>query len=98
MAAALTRCANNGVVTEESAAYEDLTRHLIGRLGELRGVSSLRLERNVVIQGKATHHQIDVIWQFKVAGSDQVQTVLFECRHYRSALKRLIPFQGVVGA
>ena len=89
-------CGDNGAVTEDSDAYEELTRHLIGRLGVLRGVTSLRLERNVVLHGKATHHQIDVIWQFKAAGTDQVQTVLFECRHYRDAIKkgRLLEFKG----
>lgn len=91
-------CRNSGVVTEESDAYEELTRDLVERLGVLRGVSTVRLERNVVIQGKATHHQTDVIWQFKASGTDQVQTVLFECRHYKDAIKkgRLLEFKGVV--
>jgi len=85
-------------VTAESDAYEELTRNLVERLGVLRGVNTVRLERNVVIHGKATHHQIDVIWQFKIPGTDQVQTVLFECRRYKDPIKkgRLLEFKGVV--
>lgn len=85
-------------MTFESDAYEELTRGLVERLGSLHGVTTVRLERNVVCRGKATHHQIDVIWQFKSRGTDQVQTVLFECRHYKDAIKkgRLLEFKGVI--
>lgn len=85
-------------MTVESDAYEALARDLVGRLGVLRGLTSVRLERNVVIHGKATHHRIDVIWQFKAPGTDRVQTVLFECRHYKDPIKkgRLLEFKGVV--
>lgn len=89
---------NNGEVTAESDAYEELTRDLVRRLGILRGVTTVRLERDVSIQGKATHHQIDVIWQFRAPGTEQVQTILFECRHYKAPIKkgRLLEFKGVI--
>lgn len=85
-------------MTVESDAYEELTRDLVERLGSLHGVTTVRLERNVVVHGKATRHEIDVIWQFKSRDADQAQTVLFECRHYKDAIKkgRLLEFKGVV--
>lgn len=85
-------------MTFDSDAYEELTRGALDRLGSLRGLTTLRLERNLVLPGKATHHQIDVLWQFLEPDSDVVHTVLFECRHYKDRIKkgRLLEFKGVI--
>jgi hypothetical protein len=48
-------------VTVESDAYEELTRALYGRLAAAQGITTVRLERDVRVPGKATRHQIDVL-------------------------------------
>jgi hypothetical protein len=42
--------------------YEELTRSLVAALGQRMGVLTTRLERNVVMPGRATNNQIDVLW------------------------------------
>lgn len=89
----------NGVrMTAASDAYEELTRTLYGRIAALRGVSTLRLDHDVKVPGKATRHQVDVLWQFIEPGTGVTRTVLLECRHYASAINqgKLLSFKGVI--
>jgi len=85
-------------VTAESDAYEELTRTLYGRLAAAQGISTVRLERDVRVPGKATRHQIDVLWEFIDPATGDEQVVFFECRHYKSPINqgRLLEFKAVL--
>jgi hypothetical protein len=65
----------------EWRSYEQLTEELVGPLGSAHGITTLRLERDVLLRGHATHNRIDVLWEFRLASSQLVR-ILFECRSY----------------
>jgi len=83
-------------VARTSDEYEILTRYIVGMITATSPFPTLRLERNVVLQGKATSNQIDVLWQFQ--DGTRTRLVLFECRAYASALKQsaIYAWRGVV--
>jgi hypothetical protein len=47
-----------------STEYERLTRDLVQRISDLSPLATTRLEHNVVLPGRASPHQIDVLWEF----------------------------------
>lgn len=61
--------------------YEELTEELVRRLGSASDVTTLRLERDVLLRGRATNNRIDVLWEFRRASGELVR-LLFECRSY----------------
>lgn len=85
-------------MTAESDAYEELTRTLYGRIAALHGVTTLRLDHDVRVPGKATSHQVDVLWQFIEPETGITRTVLLECRNYASTINqgKLLSFKGVL--
>jgi Restriction endonuclease len=62
-------------------SYEELTEELVQRLGAANGVTTLRLERDVLMSGRATMNRIDVLWDLECAPGRLVRLV-FECRSY----------------
>lgn len=68
-------------------SYEDVTREVVDRLARAAGVQTTRLERNVVMRGRATANQIDVLWEFVDANGSPAR-VVFECRSYSTAIKQ----------
>lgn len=85
-------------VTAGSDAYEELTRTLYWRLAAAQGIGTVRLERDIRVPGKATRHQIDVLWEFIDPATGDEQVVVFECRHYKSPINqgRLLEFKAVL--
>jgi hypothetical protein len=81
-------------LSTESDDYEDLTKSVVDALSRIPGIQTARLERDVLLSGRATQHQIDVLWE--IAGPPY--RVIFECRHYSTRLKQkdLLAFKGVV--
>jgi Restriction endonuclease len=65
----------------EWRSYEELTEGLVRRLGAAHEMTTLRLERDVPVRGRATDNWIDALWEFRRA-SGQLVRVLFECRSY----------------
>lgn len=65
----------------EWRSYEQLTEELVGRLRSAQEITTLRLERDVLLRGHATDNRIDVLWEFQRASSQLVR-ILFECRSY----------------
>lgn len=82
-----------GALSDE---YENLTKYIVGMITAASPFPTLRLERNVVLQGKASSNQIDVLWQFQ--DGTRTRLVLFECRAYASTLKQsaMHAWRGVV--
>ncbi len=86
-------------MSAESDAYEELTKDLVACLSQDDGTTTVRLERDVRnVPGKATGHQVDVLWQFTSDLPPEVQTVLFECRLHSKRIEKnaLLAFKGVV--
>jgi hypothetical protein len=62
-----------------STEYEELTQLLVDRIAQRSPVTTTRLEHDVKLPGRATSHQIDVLWEF-TTGSGVPHRVIFECR------------------
>lgn len=80
-----------------STEYEQLTKTLVQRIAERAPVITTRLEHNVVLPGRASAHQIDVLWEFTVE-SGHSHRVVFECRRKSRSLEQndALAFKGVV--
>lgn len=80
-----------------STEYEQLTRTLVERIAERAPVTTNRLEHNVVLPGRASAHQIDVLWEF-TAESGHRHRIVFECRRKSRSLEQndALAFKGVV--
>ena len=82
------------------AEYEELTRQFMAALGHMEGVETVRIERDVDLEGWVMpKHQIDVVWDFIPAGESEVRRAVFECRRYKRAVenKDAWAYAGVVG-
>lgn len=81
----------NNINTE----YEILTKDIYETLLKEDGVS-VDVRHNVVVQGKALQHQIDVYWEYKVAGV--LHKVAIECKNYNSnvSIAKVRDFYGVL--
>lgn len=62
-------------------SYEEVTEELVGRLSAVSAVTTLRLERDVPVSGRANDNRIDVLWELQRASGERVR-LLFECRSY----------------
>jgi hypothetical protein len=81
-----------------SVEYEKLTQLLVDRIAQRSPVTTTRLEHNVVLPGRATPHQIDVLWEF-TTGSGVPHRIIFECRRIKDRnleQNDALAFKGVV--
>ncbi|MCX0241862.1 hypothetical protein [Streptomyces drozdowiczii] len=80
-----------------STEYEKLTQLLVERIAARAPVATTRLKHNVVLPGRASAHQIDVLWEFTVE-SGHAHRVIFECRRKNRSLEQndALAFKGVV--
>ena len=62
-------------------SYEELTEELAARLATANDIMTVRLERDVLLSGRATDNRIDVLWEYQSAAGPLVRA-LFECRSY----------------
>ena len=74
-------------MTKESDDYELLVRELHEALVANDGVENITVLHNVRIKGKSgASHQIDVYWEFKLAGVTYKTCI--ECKHFKSSVKK----------
>jgi hypothetical protein len=66
-------------VSKPGDDYEQAVHELVGRLAIRAAVETTRLDHNVVVAGRATPNQIDVLWDFNDAAGQQ-HRVVFEAR------------------
>ena len=65
--------------------YEKLTREVYEEILKADGFDTVSVKHNVNIAGKSTQkHQLDVYWEFKVAGI--THRVAVECKNYTSTI------------
>lgn len=81
----------------DSTEYERLTRDLVQRISDLSPLATTRLEHNVVLPGRASPHQIDVLWEFTTP-TGAAQRIILECKHRTGSLEQndMLAFKGVV--
>lgn len=83
--------------TSKGTAYEKFVRKLYQTLHDAEGFEGVKVEHNIVLTGKSgCAHQIDVYWEFRVAG--QTHKVAIECKAFASSVPigRVRDFQGVL--
>lgn len=68
-------------------SYEEVTEELVRRLGAVSGLTTLRLERDVPVSGRANDNQIDVLWEFQRESGERAR-LLFECRSYKRRINQ----------
>ena len=74
-------------MTKESDEYELLVQELHDALVKSDGVENITVLHNVKIMGKSgAPHQIDVYWEFKLAGVTYKTCI--ECKHFKSTVKK----------
>lgn len=73
-----------------ASEYEKLTEWIVTALASDAPVRTVRIERDVKLQGAATTNQVDVLWTYEESGREH--TVLFECRSYGRTLTQQAVF------
>lgn len=56
------------MVKNTGVPYEKLTKWIIEQISKESGVNTIRIERDINLQGRDAVHQIDVLWEFDVGG------------------------------
>lgn len=82
-------------MTNTGKPYESLTEKVFSRLLEQDGICA-NVERDVVLAGRSTTHQIDVTFEF-VAGPTRYRTIV-QCKDWASTVKQeqVLAFHGVL--
>lgn len=70
----------------DADAYEALTVDLIERLTDMWGGATSRLERQVLMRGRATSKVVDVLWEGLIDGAPF--RMIFECKKHKRALNQ----------
>ncbi|MBI3818847.1 MAG: restriction endonuclease [Planctomycetes bacterium] len=82
---------------DKSKNYEILTRAIYQSILKSQGTEKIEVQHNQVIEGRSgVGHQIDVLWQFRIANIEH--KVIVECKDYATTLTlgRVRDFFGVV--
>lgn len=83
--------------TERGREYEQFVQMVYESVIAAEGVENIDVRHNIVLEGKSgCEHQIDVYWEFRVAG--QVYRTAIECKAFNQAVPigRIRDFQGVL--
>lgn len=77
-------------------SYELLVQGIFQAINDQEEVTNLIVERNKILQGKTTPHQIDVYWKFEKAGI--TYETIVQAKDLQSPVKKgqLIEFKGVL--
>lgn len=76
--------------------YEELVEIVWRQILSQSSIETLDLQRDVIIPGKSTFHQVDVMWRFTLAGIEY--TTIVECKNWRRPVgqKELLAFRSVL--
>lgn len=81
---------------KEDVEYEKLTKEIYEALLNADGINSIEVRHNVKIQGQSAKHQIDVYWEYELAGIRH--KVAIECKNYNKSVSKgvVTSFYGVL--
>lgn len=76
--------------------YEKLTQEIFQEILSHDSIDTVRIEQNVILQGKTVEHQIDVYWEF-IIGGITYRTVV-QAKDWNSAVSQgeLLKFKAVI--
>ncbi len=76
--------------------YEELTQQIFQALNDQTVVNTLRVERNVKLQGRTTKHQIDVYWEFEMGGV--VYRTVVQAKDWQQPVKQeqILAFRAIL--
>ena len=79
-----------------SIEYELLTKEIYQTLLNAEGLKTIDVCHNVKVKGKAFEHQIDVYWEYEIAGIKH--KVAIECKNYNTEVSvgKVRDFYGVL--
>jgi hypothetical protein len=82
-------------IMDKNIEYEKFTQDIYQSLINEEGLT-INVQHNVRLQGKATKHQIDVFWEYKIAGVNN--KVAIECKNYNREISigKVRDFHGVL--
>ena len=77
-------------------SYEILVQAIFQAINDQEEVANLNVERDKTLQGKTTHHQIDVYWKFEKTGI--TYETIVQAKDWQSRVKKgqLIEFKGIL--
>jgi hypothetical protein len=77
-------------------SYENLVQVIFQLIINQKDFPNLSVERNVILRGKTTSHQIDIRWKFEVGGIPH--EVIVQAKDWGTPVKKgqLIQFKGVL--
>lgn len=81
----------------KNTAYEIFTQKIYQSLIESQGISTIKVEHNLKIEGRSGQkHQIDVYWEYEIAGINH--KVAIECKNYNNfvSVGKVRDFYGVL--
>ncbi len=81
---------------QQDIEYERLTKEIYEALLHADGITSIDVQHNVKIQGQSSKHQIDVYWEYELAGIRH--RVAIECKNYNKNVSKSVvtSFYGVL--
>jgi len=68
------------------ASYEVLVQGFLEQILNQNYVHTIKVERDVVLSGNATTHQIDLCWQFEIGGIDY--TTIVQAKDWQTPVKK----------
>jgi hypothetical protein len=84
-------------MSQDSDSYELLVKNLHEALLKHDGVETINVQHNVKLIGKSgASHQIDVYWEFKLAGVTYKTCI--ECKYYKRSVEKshIAAFSGIL--
>lgn len=76
--------------------YEKLTQSVFDQILNQNSVKNIEVQQDVILQGKATSHQIDVYWCFELGGI--THQVIIQAKDWKSKVKKvdMLAFKSVL--
>jgi hypothetical protein len=72
-------------MTAPHVEYEQFVRDIFETLLRAQGVETVKVEHDVQVQGISRPHQVDVYWEFRLAGV--LHSVIINCKRYASTVE-----------
>lgn len=81
----------------ENTEYEKLAKSIYETIHASEGIHTVNIQHNVLVKGKSgCEHQIDVYWEFKMAG--ETHRIAVECKNYSQnvSIGKIRDYFGVI--
>lgn len=76
--------------------YESLTETVFKQILEQDSVKTLKIKKNVTLQGRSTKHEIDVYWEFEIGGQKYIHLVQAKDWGQNVKQEQIMTFNSVI--